>query len=298
MAGTVRAGPGGAARRRTARRTRPVWASGPGPGPPASEAVLDLDVDYPDPRPGPPGYSGSDPGHRAGRPVHRHGDAVRVSGAAEVLLLTQVNGDGLAGAPRDYRTLLAEHTRSHRAAYGQVSLDLGASPADRAQPVGELLARQAASPGRPLPALLEKLFDSGPVPAAGGQRAAAAPAARAVAGRLGRGLVRLPQRQRQPQPAAGRGGDHRRARGGARAGRPGLRPAGRLAGQRAADLRLPRHHGPGARRRHRRAVPPLRRRVAAPDLDGRGGLAAGPAARLRRRDRGRGVPARRGARPR
>ena len=72
-----------------------------------------------------------------------------------------MNGAGLAGVPADYRTLLAEHVSLHRAAYGQVSLDLGASPADRAQPVGELLARQAASPGQPLPALLEKLFDSG-----------------------------------------------------------------------------------------------------------------------------------------
>ena len=125
------------------------------------EAVLDLEVDYPDPRPGPPGYSGSTRVIAPGGQCTADGDRVRVSGAAEVLLLTQVNGDGPAGAPRDYRTLLAEHTRSHRAAYGQVSLDLGASPADRAQPVGELLARQAASPGRPLPALLEKLFDSG-----------------------------------------------------------------------------------------------------------------------------------------
>jgi alpha-L-fucosidase 2 len=123
------------------------------------EAMLCLQVGYPAPDGG--GYSGTTrviaPGGRCGA----EGDAVRVTGAAEVLLLTQVNGDGLAGVPADYRTLLAEQVSLHRAAYGRVSLDLGASPADRARPVGELLARQAASPGRPLPALLEKLFDSG-----------------------------------------------------------------------------------------------------------------------------------------
>ncbi len=125
------------------------------------QAVLDLDVRYRDPRPGPAGYSGTTRIIAPGGRCTVHGDAVRVTGAAEVLLLTQVNGAGVAGMPARYRTLLAEHTSAHRAAYGQVSLDLQASPADRARPVGELLARQAASPGRPLPALLEKLFDSG-----------------------------------------------------------------------------------------------------------------------------------------
>jgi hypothetical protein len=125
------------------------------------QAVLDLDVAYPDPGAG--GYSGTTRISAPGGRCTTDGDAVRVSGAAEVLLLTQVTSHaaGLAGVPTDYRALLAEHTSAHRAAYGQVSLDLGASPADRAQPVAELLARQAASPGTPLPALLEKLFDSG-----------------------------------------------------------------------------------------------------------------------------------------
>jgi len=123
------------------------------------EAVLDVQVGYPAPESG--GYSGTTRviAGQGGR-CATEADAVRVTGAAEVLLLTQVNGPRPTGAA-DYLTLLAEHTGLHRAAYGQVSLDLGASPADRAQPVGELLAQQAASPGRPLPALLEKLFGAG-----------------------------------------------------------------------------------------------------------------------------------------
>lgn len=128
-----------------------------------AEATLDLTVDYPGPRPGPLGYAGTTRILAAGGRCTADGDAVRVTGATGVLLLTQVSSHaaGLAGMPAGYRRLLAEHTSAHRAAYGQVSLDLGASPADRARPVGELLARQAASPGRPLPALLEKLFGSG-----------------------------------------------------------------------------------------------------------------------------------------
>jgi len=123
------------------------------------EAVLDVRLGYPAPETG--GYSGTTRviAGQGGR-CTAEADAVRVTGAAEVLLLTQVNGPGLAGTA-DYPTLVAEHTDLHRAAYGQVRLDLGASPADRARPVGELLAGQAARPGRPLPALLEKLFDSG-----------------------------------------------------------------------------------------------------------------------------------------
>jgi alpha-L-fucosidase 2 len=123
------------------------------------EAVLAVQVGYPAPDGG--GYSGTTRVIAPGGRCRTEGDAVRVTGAAGVLLLTQVNGDGLAGVPVDYETLLAEHTRRHRADYGQVRLDLGASPADRSRPVRELLACQAASPGRPLPALLEKLFDSG-----------------------------------------------------------------------------------------------------------------------------------------
>jgi hypothetical protein len=59
------------------------------------------------------------------------------------------------------RLLLAEHARAHAAAFGDVALDLGVTAAERRLPVGELLARQATRPDDPLPALLEKLFDSG-----------------------------------------------------------------------------------------------------------------------------------------
>ncbi|MEE3921970.1 hypothetical protein V2I01_37920 [Micromonospora sp. BRA006-A] len=49
----------------------------------------------------------------------------------------------------------------HRGPYTRVGLDLGVAAADRALPVGELLARQAAAPDRLDPALLERLFHSG-----------------------------------------------------------------------------------------------------------------------------------------
>ena len=155
----------------------------------AGEALLGLDVDYPDAPPAPAGAGraagAGQPGGAGYAGVTRivapggrctaEGDAVRVTGTAEVMVLTRVSirgagpgpdrasalGGTLAGLPADYPALLAEHARLHRAAYGRVSLDLGASPADRARPVGDLLAGQAASPGRPLPALLEQLFDSG-----------------------------------------------------------------------------------------------------------------------------------------
>jgi alpha-L-fucosidase 2 len=145
--------PGAPAGLRLSPRARAAGAAG----------VLDLTVGYPDPRPGAAGYSGTTRIIATGGRCTADDGAVRVTGAAEVLLLTQVSSHaaGLAGVPADYGGLLAEHATAHRAAYGQVSLDLGASPAERARPVAELLAAQAASPGRPLPALLEKLFDSG-----------------------------------------------------------------------------------------------------------------------------------------
>ncbi|HEX6524546.1 MAG TPA: glycoside hydrolase N-terminal domain-containing protein [Streptosporangiaceae bacterium] len=90
----------------------------------------------------------------------RPGGDVHVTGGSELTLLTQVASDPPDG-PVDPRQLLVEHARLHAAAYGDVRLDLGASAEDRELSVGELLARQAAQPDRPLPALLEKLFDSG-----------------------------------------------------------------------------------------------------------------------------------------
>ncbi len=101
---------------------------------------------------------------------------IRVRGAPAVLLLTRVvpvppgaDPDAHLGAliwelsclPADHDQLLAEHATMHRHAFGQTRLDLGASAADRRLGIAGLLHRQAADPGSPLPALLEKLFDSG-----------------------------------------------------------------------------------------------------------------------------------------
>ena len=102
---------------------------------------------------------------------------VHVTGCRELTLLTRVEvfrdcaGLGAArdralaavtGAPAYRRgLLLAEHARAHARAFGGVSLDLGAPAAERRMDIGQLLARQAERPDQPLPALLEKLFDSG-----------------------------------------------------------------------------------------------------------------------------------------
>jgi alpha-L-fucosidase 2 len=110
---------------------------------------------------------------------------IRLVGCRELTLLTRVelfdgadSGDSGVGeaarnaardralaavtaAPGELRLLLAEHARAHAAAFGDVALDLGVPAAERRLPVGELLDRQAAQPKAPLPALLEKLFDSG-----------------------------------------------------------------------------------------------------------------------------------------
>jgi hypothetical protein len=106
---------------------------------------------------------------------------VRVVGCCELTLLTRVEPFGGAAAgeavgneaardralaavsavPSEPRFLLAEHARAHAAAFGDVALDLGVSAAERRLPVRKLLERQAAFPDAPLPALLEKLFDSG-----------------------------------------------------------------------------------------------------------------------------------------
>jgi alpha-L-fucosidase 2 len=143
----------------------------------AGEAVIVTAVEYPKPARG--GYVGvtrvvADPGD--GLTV-LPGRRIWVARCARLTLLTRVEpvrdaaelgaarGVGLAavtGAPVQARgLLLAEHARRHAAAFGNVALDLGAPAADRALSVGELLARQAARPDQPVPALLEKLFHSG-----------------------------------------------------------------------------------------------------------------------------------------
>jgi alpha-L-fucosidase 2 len=89
----------------------------------------------------------------------------RVEPFRDAAELGAARGSGLAAvtrAPVQARgLLLAEHARRHAAAFGNVTLDLDAPAADRALAVGELLARQAAQPDQPVPALLEKLFHSG-----------------------------------------------------------------------------------------------------------------------------------------
>lgn len=102
---------------------------------------------------------------------------VHVSGCRELTVLTRVEAFGdcadldtardraltaVTGAPVYQRgLLLAEHARAHARAFGEVSLDLGVSAADRRLGIGQLLTRQEGHPDQPLPALLEKLFDSG-----------------------------------------------------------------------------------------------------------------------------------------
>lgn len=130
--------------------------------------------------PGPPGFSGRD-GYAGvtrivagggARLTVAAGGGVRVTGCRELVLLTRVAAGGgdealLAAAaplrlvPADHADLLAGHVERHAAEYGEVWLDLGATEDERALPARALLARQAAAPDRPLPALLERLFASG-----------------------------------------------------------------------------------------------------------------------------------------
>ncbi len=101
---------------------------------------------------------------------------MRVGGGRELLLLTRVQPfaatadanaamqaalAAVGGLRASRRELTAEHARLHAAAYGNVRLSLNAPGGQRAMAVSELLSRQAAQPDEPLPALLEKLFDSG-----------------------------------------------------------------------------------------------------------------------------------------
>jgi alpha-L-fucosidase 2 len=141
------------------------------------DALIVTTVEYP--APGRGGYVGTirvvaDPGE--GLTVIP-GRGIRTEGCRELTLLARVEpfrdaaelgaarGRGLAAvtcAPvQARRLLLAEHARQHAAAFGNVVLDLGVPTEDRALSVGDLLARQAAHPDQPVPALLERLFHSG-----------------------------------------------------------------------------------------------------------------------------------------
>jgi len=109
------------------------------------------------------------------------GQAVSVTNASYVLLLTLTQRyDGtfeggvpaeqqwnqgllqsrLAAMTADYATLLNRHVSAHSAIMNRVSLDLGASAADRAKSNEQLLAEQKTSIAL-LPALLERMFYSG-----------------------------------------------------------------------------------------------------------------------------------------
>jgi alpha-L-fucosidase 2 len=132
----------------------------------ASEAQIVTTVGYPDdPRHGYVGVTRVVAG-AGGLVAAMPGGGVRVTGGPELTLLTRVAvtpecDSDEPGVPADPYRLLTEHARLHSAAYRDVRLDLGAPAADRELSVSELLDRQAAQPDRPLPALLEKLFDSG-----------------------------------------------------------------------------------------------------------------------------------------
>jgi DNA-binding LacI/PurR family transcriptional regulator len=149
----------------------------------AGELVAVVRVTYPGGR---GGYTGitrviTDPPDESSRPSPNGSiGTIQVSGARDVLLLTQITVPALPDAPETpdswrpepmksgfhgvsapYERLFCDHAARHREAYGAVHLDLGAAREDRALPVSELLERQARRPGVPEPALLEKLFDSG-----------------------------------------------------------------------------------------------------------------------------------------
>jgi alpha-L-fucosidase 2 len=153
-----------------------------------NSAMLTVAADYPDPAVSAPGALAGLPAGQAGGylgttrivtsggEVAADGQGARIRGGVEVLLLTRVTrrraaaladgvrlaqAEALAALPADPAELSAEHAASHRAAFGNVCLDLSAADPDRDLPVSELLARQAASPDVPVAALLEKLFDSG-----------------------------------------------------------------------------------------------------------------------------------------
>ena len=139
--------------------------------PAPDEAVVIVRVRYPSPARAGEGYAGVTRVIAAGGGclTAEAGGDVHVAGCRELLLLTQVGPgataeDLLAAVsrlPANAGDLLAGHAELHARAFGDVSLDLGAAAKERALPAGALLGRQAAQPDRPLPALLERLFDAG-----------------------------------------------------------------------------------------------------------------------------------------
>jgi hypothetical protein len=134
------------------------------------EALLTLRGTYP-PGIGAYGFTGVTRLVAVDGPVRGDGDRAVVRGASRLLLLTVLDRgnwppdeallrDRLGALPADYEVLLPRHTALHTVVYQRVELDLGVSPAERAQPVGELLAAQRRDPA-PSPALLEAMFHAG-----------------------------------------------------------------------------------------------------------------------------------------
>ncbi|WP_433559548.1 glycosyl hydrolase family 95 catalytic domain-containing protein [Pseudonocardia xinjiangensis] len=136
----------------------------------AREVLITLRGTYPA-GPGSYGFTGVTRLVTVDGPVGRDGDRAVVRGASRLLLVTVLDrADGppderllrerLHVLPAEYEQLLSRHTALHTAMYDRVELDLGVSPTERAQPVGELLAAQVRDPGVS-PALLEVMFHAG-----------------------------------------------------------------------------------------------------------------------------------------
>ncbi|MDT0269148.1 glycoside hydrolase N-terminal domain-containing protein [Streptomyces sp. DSM 44915] len=139
----------------------------------AGEHWLTVRGDYP-PGLGAFGFDGHTRVVAAGGSVAVAGDRLLVTGARRLLLLTALDrqeraedradpgpGHRLAAVPADYAALRARHVAVHGELFGRSRLELAVDPADRARPVGALLARQDATPDVLDPALLERLYDSG-----------------------------------------------------------------------------------------------------------------------------------------
>ncbi|MGN9761284.1 glycosyl hydrolase family 95 catalytic domain-containing protein [Streptomyces sp. SD31] len=132
----------------------------------AEGALLTIRVRYPD---SDRGYTGMTLVVPTGGRTALIPPGARVTGADSVLLLTRVvrhtgelDTQAHVDALRDlltesdaYAHLLDRHTPVHRTAYGRVTLDLDADPAERALAGAELLSRSHS------PALLERLFAAG-----------------------------------------------------------------------------------------------------------------------------------------
>ncbi|MGE5359796.1 MAG: glycosyl hydrolase family 95 catalytic domain-containing protein [Bacteroidales bacterium] len=95
-----------------------------------------------------------DGGPRPHEPLSATGPARR--GAAPDPLAIE---ERLAALPADFERLLARHAAVHGAIFNRVSLDLGASAAQRATPSEDLIATSTIE--HTSPALLEKVFDAG-----------------------------------------------------------------------------------------------------------------------------------------